>query len=174
MASEAAFRLVRIQQPEAHLLAGVLAMRRALMAHHQRTPPEEHFIERVTRRLDDETMFLVLGLDGETPMAYALAFDVAEHPFMPDWEHAGYITHFFVAPAYRKQGVGKALLATLMTWFASRAIAQVMLNVAVENAEGNGFWREQGFLPVATRMKRQVDPQALQAQGARPGDGQDL
>ena len=153
------YTMLRIQTPEAHLLDGVWALRRVLMAHHHRTPPEDRFIQRVTQQLDDETMFLALALDGEIPVAYSLAFDVEKHPFMPDWDHAGYITHFIVAADYRQHGVGEQFLAFVMDWFASRGLSQVMLNVAVENTAGNHFWRKMGFTPVATRMHCAVVPQ---------------
>jgi len=126
------------------------------MAHSGSNTPLEQFMDFVTRRLGDETMLLILGLAGDTPIGYGLAFDVAEHPFMPEWQRSGYITQFFVASEHRRQGVGQLLLDSIIQWLASRGITDVLLNVSLENPVGDRFWRKQGFAPYLTRMKRKV------------------
>ena len=114
----------------------------------------ERFINFVNRRLGDESMFLILAWADETPAGYALAFDVAEHPYMPEWTRAGYITQFLVARDYRKHGVGKLLMEHVNAWFDSRGLAKVLLNVNIDNETGIRFWERNGFKPYATRMRR--------------------
>ena len=114
----------------------------------------EPFASFVKERLKDENMLLALVLVDEVPVGYGLAFDVAEHPFMPEWTRAGYITQFLVSRNYRQHGVGKLLMDYINDWFRSRGLQKVLLNVDIENEAGLRFWESQGFEPYVMRMKR--------------------
>ena len=100
-------------------------------------------------------MFLILARTGDAGIGYGLAFDIAEHPFMPEWTRSGYITQFYVAPEHRKQGVGKLLMNDIDKWFNSRGIQKVLLNVNINNETGSRFWQNHGFKSYATRMVRE-------------------
>jgi len=142
--------ITRYNQPSQNWLNAVLALRAKLV---QSDSPEP-FSSFITQRLEDETMLLVLAWVDEQPVGYGLAFDVAEHPFMPEWTRAGYVTQFLVSRDYRQRGVGKLLMETINDWFQSRGIRKVLLNVDIENEVGIRFWESQGFEPYAMRMKR--------------------
>ena len=73
---------------------------------------------------------------------------------MPEWTRAGYITQFLVTQNYRKRGVGKLLMDYINDWFTARGLEKVLLNVNIDNESGNRFWKSQGFIPYAARMKR--------------------
>jgi len=152
--SKPSYHVVRLGDPDPQLLESLDTFHRALV-HGSDTPPEQ-FMDFVTRRLGDETMLLLLGLVGDTPVGYGLAFDVVEHPFMPEWQRSGYITQFFVTPEYRRQGVGQMMFDHIVQWLASRDVTEVLLNVSVDNPAGDLFWRKQGFAPHRTRMKRKT------------------
>jgi len=152
--SKPGYHVVRLSGPDPQLLESLDTFHQALI-HGSGTPPEQ-FMDFVIRRLGDETMLLLLGLVGDTPAGYGLAFDVVEHPFMPEWQRSGYITQFFVTPEYRRQGVGQMMFDHIVEWLASRGVTEVSLNVAVHNPAGDLFWRKQGFVPHRTRMKRKT------------------
>ncbi|MBN1488095.1 MAG: GNAT family N-acetyltransferase [Anaerolineae bacterium] len=147
------YRIVHIKQSNDSLLQEVFTMRNELMNYHGRVPPPEPFMRIVPQRVHEETTRLSVILDRDTAAGYTMAFDVAEHPFMPDWQRAGYITHFYIREAYRKQGLGQLLYNDVITWFRQRQVAKIMLNVAIENMLGQRFWEKQGFEPIAIRMK---------------------
>ncbi len=113
-------------------------------------------MEFVTKRLEDEAMLIVLAMAGERPVGYGLAFDVVEHPFMPEWQRSGYITQLYVAPEHRRRGLGQRLVEFIFEWMASRGLEKVMLNVMVDEPPASRFWQKQGFSPHQIRMKRQV------------------
>ena len=154
MQSRPGYRVVRLQHRDPELFEALDGLHRALIQGSS-TPPEQ-FMSFLTQRLDDEGMLLILGLAAGTPIGYALAFDVVDHPFMPEWQRAGYITQFFVVPEYRRQGVGQLLFDSVMEWLASRGVTEVLLNVDVDNAVGDRFWRKNRFVPHRVRMKREV------------------
>ena len=131
-------------------MEAVLALRRELI---EGASPEP-FASFVGGRLEDENILLALVWADGVPAGYGLAFDVAEHPFMPEWTRAGYITQFLVSRSYRQQGVGHKLMDYIDDWFQSRGIRKVLLNVDIQNSVGIRFWKSQGFEPYAMRMKR--------------------
>jgi GNAT superfamily N-acetyltransferase len=154
MQSRPNYRIVRLRHPDPRLLEGLDALHRALI-HGSGVPPEQ-FMGFVAHRLDDEAMLLILCLAGDAPVGYGLAFDVAEHAFMPEWQRSGYITQFFVAPEHRRQGVGQRMFDFIAEWLASRGVTSMQLNVSMDNPVGERFWRRQGFAPQRVRMSRQL------------------
>ena len=154
MQPEPDYRIVRLRRPDPRLLEGLDTLHQALIQ--DSGAPPEQFRDFVAARLDDETMLLILSLAGDTPVGYGLAFDVAEHAFMPEWQRSGYITQFFVAPEHRRQGVGQMMFEHIVQWLASRGITDVQLNVSLDNPVGKLFWRKQGFVPHRVRMKSKI------------------
>lgn len=57
----------------------------------------------------------------------------------------GYIYHTSVAPGYRRQHIGSALVSAAMTALSEMGISKVALVVFENNEAGNGFWEKQGF-----------------------------
>lgn len=57
----------------------------------------------------------------------------------------GYIYHTAVNPDYRKQGIGKKLVANTMRALEKEGITKVLLVVFKDNDIGNGFWEHIGF-----------------------------
>ena len=153
-------QIIRLSRPEGGLIDGLGALYRAFAASEGHTTPHEQFMDFVVHRLDDESMLVALAeqvVAGQenrdhpeaTPqvIGYALVFDVAAHPFIPDWQRAGYITQMFVHEDYQRKGVGQKLFAHTLSWLADRGVGQVMLNVHAENDLATGFWQKQGFAP---------------------------
>lgn len=142
--------ITRFNHPDPNWLNAVLSLR----AEFDEMDSPERFIHFILPRLEDETMLLILAWEDETPVGYGLAFDVAEHAFMPEWTRAGYITQFLVTQNYRNRGVGQLLMGYINDWFTARGLEKVLLNVDIDNEAGNRFWKSQGFIPYATRMRR--------------------
>ena len=151
------YTVVRVRDVDAGRMEQVLRLREALMVHDRRSVPPAGFERFMAERLGDDTTLLCLALAGAEAVGYGLAFDVAQHPFMPEWQRSGYITQFFVAPAHRRRGVGDMLLGAIDDWFASRGITRVLLNVSIDNALGERFWRRHGFQAQAVRMRRVLE-----------------
>jgi len=57
----------------------------------------------------------------------------------------GYIYHLAVAMAKRGQGIGRALLSTVLAALDKEGINKVALVVFSENDIGNKFWEQNGF-----------------------------
>ena len=154
MQSRSDYRVVQLRHLDPGLFESLDRLHRALIKGSS-TPPEQ-FMDFVTQRLDDEAMLLILALAEYGPVGYGLAFDVAEHAFMPEWQRAGYITQFYVAPEHRRRGVGQLMFDAIVQWLASRGVRDVQLNVSQDNPVGHRFWRRHGFVPHRLRLKRRI------------------
>ncbi len=64
----------------------------------------------------------------------------------------GEITDLYVVPAFRRQGLARALVEALSGWFGGQGAEKIVLSAAVDNAEAGGFWRALGFEPVIHRL----------------------
>ena len=146
------FVITRINAKDSPMLNDLCKLRDGLSANHNDTTSSERFREFMNKHLGEETMLTFLIFDDDQPIGYGLAFDVAEHAYMPEWTRKGYITQFFVSAAYRGQGIGEMGLAYIHDWFRARGITDVLLNVAIKNEVGNRFWQKNGYTPYATRM----------------------
>ena len=148
------YQVIRIQHPEPHLLDGLDRLHRAFFEGSPVDP--QQFMRFVMERLEDEAMLLILALAGDAPVGYGLAFDVTEHPFMPEWQRAGYITQLYVTPAHRRRCVGRLLVDHIQDWLASRGVRDILLNVVVDEPVSERFWRDQGLTPTRVRMRKTV------------------
>lgn len=144
------YHLTRYNHPSQNWLAAVLALR----AEFGDSDSPEPFASFITRRLEDETMLLVLAWEGQEPVGYGLAFDVEADPAKPEWTRSGYISQFLVRASHRKKGIGMLLMDALDAWFAARGLDRVLLNVNINNPPGIRFWEQHGFKAYAYRMKR--------------------
>jgi GNAT superfamily N-acetyltransferase len=149
-------RIVRIQRRVPELFESLDALHRAFIQNS--LVPSEQFMDSVSERLDDEAMLLILALAGDTAIGYGMAFDVADHPCMPEWRRSGYITQLYVVPERRRSGVGRMMADFVLQWLGERGVADVLLNVVPDNPVSNQFWQSQGFEPCRIRMKREVMP----------------
>lgn len=57
----------------------------------------------------------------------------------------GYLHHVVVAPAYRGQGVGRALVERALDGLAAAGIAKTHIDVFADNSAALAFWRHTGW-----------------------------
>ena len=88
----------------------------------------------------------VLFQEGTSPVGYAL--------FRREPEHV-YLRQLFVAPEFRRQGVGRAALYWLWqnAWL---GVQRLRIEVLVENTDAREFWRSVGFREYCVTMEAQV------------------
>lgn len=84
---------------------------------------------------------IATSVDGR-PLGYLLGRDVAG---------SGEILNLAVAPAQRRKGIARALLASALDWFAERESAEVYLEVRESNGAAQALYRAAGFEAVGRR-----------------------
>lgn len=70
----------------------------------------------------------------------------------------GSITNVAVLPEYRRQGIARALLATLLEEARRLSLATVTLEVRASNEAAIALYEGMGFLPVGRRFRYYNDP----------------
>jgi ribosomal protein S18 acetylase RimI-like enzyme len=83
--------------------------------------------------------------------AYAEVVRRAETPLRHAYEEV-HLHHISVRPAWRRQGVGEALVDAVREAASQRGIALLTLSVWSFNDAARTFFREQGFAPCMERM----------------------
>jgi ribosomal protein S18 acetylase RimI-like enzyme len=117
----------------------------------------EMYAKRLNSRLyDSHTRVLVAEKQGKL-VGFVLGVIVDMVPEMFVEETAGFLADIFVDPAYRGQGVGRALVNELTEWFRERGVQYVEWYVANSNTEGRAFWKALGGRDVITRMRINLD-----------------
>jgi GNAT superfamily N-acetyltransferase len=69
----------------------------------------------------------------------------------------GYLSHMFVREAFRRTGVGSALLARAEGWCSQRGAERVELDVFEENRLGMRFWSNAGFYTCSRTMRKSLE-----------------
>ncbi|MDA8095473.1 MAG: GNAT family N-acetyltransferase [Betaproteobacteria bacterium] len=57
----------------------------------------------------------------------------------------GFLYHLAVAPAYRRRGLGRALVAACVSALRSQGIRKMHIDVLAGNADGMAFWERLGW-----------------------------
>jgi ribosomal protein S18 acetylase RimI-like enzyme len=57
----------------------------------------------------------------------------------------GYLHHLAVAPAFRRQGIGRKLVEQCLAGLGSQGIQRCHIFLYVDNHSGGGFWRTLGW-----------------------------
>ena len=133
-------------------LAAVTALWLELTRHHAALDP--HYALRAdaepeARRLleaqlrDPDTAIFVVGEFG-APDGFAIVCGRRAPPIHPETCRAE-ITDLFVAPARRRSGTGRALVASASRWAAERGAERVEVHVSPRNPLAQAFWRSEGY-----------------------------
>ena len=91
---------------------------------------------------DDRHLFLVAENESGTAVAYVGMMHVLDE---------GYISNVAVDPAYRRQGVGDALIEAMLARAAALELSFVTLEVRESNAPAQALYAKHGFIPVGKR-----------------------
>ena len=93
---------------------------------------------------------LVAEVDGRIA-GYAFAAIEAE-----SWKElryeAGFVHDLVVDTAYRRRGIGAALLQSAIDWFAARGVRRVMLGTSPGNGPAQALFRRAGFRQTMIEM----------------------
>lgn len=112
--------------------------------------------DRLGKMLDDPTCRLyVAEADGEL-VAFATGFlTYAPQVFEPT--KTGKVADAYVDSAWRRQGIGRRLLAAMTGWFEQEGVAYLEANMVVSNPVAMSFWRSVGGQAYMMRMTFPVD-----------------
>jgi ribosomal protein S18 acetylase RimI-like enzyme len=164
---------IQVRQATVRDIDAIARLWEALVKHHQTLDAELpgatpqgalRYGRRIIDRLDDPTA-RVLVAEAPSPdgtgraqvVGYVLGLVVDLVPEMFAQEPGGFLADIFVAPDYRRQGVGRSLVDALIEWFRDEGLHYFEWHVAARNPEAVAFWRAMGGREVMLRMRANLD-----------------
>ena len=133
-----------------------------MVAYHQQFDPVmfravagggDLYARRILDRLRDrQSQVLVAECDGGA-QGYCLAAiaDITADLFLP--LRCGLLADIYVAPAYRRRGLGRGMIERAMLWFRQRDINHFEWHVSAGNDAAIAFWRALGGQATMLRMR---------------------
>ena len=156
--------VIRLVKPED--IDAVARLWEALVAYHRQLdaslPPAapqgaRRYARRLIDRMDDPmSRVLIAEVKGEV-IGYVLGVVVDLAPEMFSQEASGFLADIYVDAAYRRMGVGKALVEALVAWFHEKGLRYYEWHVAARNEDSLAFWRSMSGREVMLRMRAEVD-----------------
>lgn len=115
------------------------------------------YARRLSSRMNDpHTRIFVAELDSLL-VGYALAVIVDVIPDMFIQENTGFLADIYVDDAYRRQGVGRALVSSVSAWLNENGVRRYEWYVAEQNSAGKRFWESVGGRRVMIRMRAETE-----------------
>jgi GNAT superfamily N-acetyltransferase len=104
---------------------------------------DEEYIEALLAGWQDGSLTIWLARNGADPVAFAIAR--IERQWYRRARRAGIFEECYVAPPYRRQGLGRMLVDRALDWFDAQDVAEVRAPVVGRNLAGLLFWQRLGF-----------------------------
>lgn len=115
------------------------------------------YARRLSSRMNDpHTRIFVAELENLL-IGYALAVIVDVIPDMFIQENTGFLADIYVDDAYRRQGVGRALVSSVSAWLNENGVRGYEWYVAEQNSAGKRFWESVGGRRVMIRMRAETE-----------------
>lgn len=96
--------------------------------------------------------FLAIAEIGGEPAGFCLGW-IARNPAIYRVPEVGFVSEIAVKSAYRRRGVGRALIDAARAWFRGRGVDEFQLSTAVWNREAQAFWVALGGVPLLVRYR---------------------
>ncbi len=132
--------------------ATIVALWQEMMDHHRTMDPRFQFAQNAAREFEYHVLSILRSREAQIFVAeaegkvigYTLGEMHARKPLYPVGKY-GFISDISVRAAFRRHGVGRALVQRLMEWFRRKGATTVELFVAVHNPGSTAFWHAMGF-----------------------------
>jgi len=104
-----------------------------------------------------ENSDLLVAVKADEILGFALLQTRETPPFgcLVEYRYA-YLLDLCVAPEYRRNGIGAALMAAAEQWTKERALAYLELDVLTNNERALGVYERSGFAPVRQCMRKML------------------
>ena len=100
---------------------------------------------------------MIVAEDDGVLVGYALAVIIDVIPDMFVQENSGFLADIYVDDAFRRKGVGRALVDAVKVWLLENSIRTFEWYVAEHNTVGKRFWESVGGRRVMVRMRAETE-----------------
>lgn len=132
---------MEIRQAQLHEASAIVMLAQALWPHHTTNELREELLPLLQR--DDAAFFL--AYHHECPVGYAQCQLRRDYVEGCSSSPVGYLEGLYVVPAFRGQGIARALLAQCEKWAKSRGCAEFASDCELGNTDSLSFHLKSGF-----------------------------
>ncbi len=152
-----------MREAQAVDVPALLGLWEEFVAHEEAFDPDEFDIGPAERRryedlfvskLSDPGAAIFVAEDGGRLVGYTMGW---KRPRILAKGSTGYVNDVFVTEGARRQGVGTALVRTILAWFQAEGVSKVDLYVYAENEKGKGLYDHLGFRAIAHRLTKELE-----------------
>lgn len=130
----------RIDQNEANLVVGLFNQYRIFYGKFSDLGMAKAFID---ARLENNESVIFVALDENNPVGFTQLYPkYSSVRLVKNW----ILNDLFVNPEYRKQGIGEALIKTVMDFAKGQGAVYVQLETAVDNFTAQSLYEQIGFV----------------------------
>jgi ribosomal protein S18 acetylase RimI-like enzyme len=108
----------------------------------------DHLAERLAAVLDEGSRTVLVAVEDGSAEIVGLLAARTDEIGMIDVTPALHVTHLLVAPAHRRRGVGRALLAAAVHLADELGLDRMLATVAASSRESNRYLARLGFAPM--------------------------
>ena len=104
---------------------------------------EAWFLSYLQGNLDNPNMAIYVAVSASSVIGYTFG-QIMQRPTLESGD-CGYIADVCVRDGWRRQGTGRQLHSRLKSWFLSRGITAIEVQVVRANPASQAFWRKMGY-----------------------------
>lgn len=106
-------------------------------------PADEWYTDFLYDQLANANASVLVAAQGTDVVGYVFG-QVMQRPTLASGD-CGYVADLCVQDGHRGQGIGRALYETLKTWFNTKGLRAIEVQVVRANPASQAFWRKMGF-----------------------------
>src|SRR4051812_37658071 len=125
--------VIRVKQKDISIINDLLAHHIDSADRSEEMPTLSH----LKTLLDDDRSYLYTAISDGVVAGYTLAY---RFPSLYASEYLAYLYDIEVSPEFRRQGIGRAMITSLLEQMKADGVKEVWLGTAVDNDEGQHFF----------------------------------
>lgn len=131
--------VIRVKKNDIKIIIEIIANHIDIADKKEELPALSHF----EKLFGDDRSYLFAAVNNDTVVGYPLAY---RFPSLYASEYLAYLYDIEVSPDYRRNGIGRLLVETLLAHLTSDGVKEVWLGTAVDNVEGQGLFHSTGAI----------------------------
>lgn len=108
---------------------------------------------------DGESAYIAVAEEKGSVQGYILG-QIEELPPVYTVHKVGIIRDVCVIQGARHSGLGTQMFQHSMGWFKNRGVGSIQVRIPVENQVAHKFWQTQGFTPITTILRLELEDTA--------------
>lgn len=158
---------IRIRDAQAKDRYLIASLWKAMMLEHKSLDPrfdippnsEREYATHIREMIRDKSSKVLVAetIDTREVVGFAVG-EIQNRPPITISGVYGFISEVFVSDSHRRQGIGRAFVSELRTWFLQKKAQAMQLFVAEANSASIAFWLAMGMTPYLKLLHTDISP----------------